>query len=433
MPSDGRRLSVSGSTHANRERAYDTAMLTLRLPRKPAWAVGICKCEYCGNNDRRRYSGVQKSGVNVPIHLTIVRGLLMAVFAAVISISDSTQALAASDGIVAKVTGLFKDAPPPEEVLSTYLAAQLSGNFAAAYDLLSTADRAFRSKDEYQTDSAKGFAIFGAFAQTTSFKIKNSEIHGLKAAITVENTYPDVIAILGPLVAAALMGGANNAQEKAQKALAEKLASGNFPTATTSSTETLIKEADGWRVYQGLEVRSRAASLLKEGERLLQAKDYGDAQNNFAQVANMPEDVVKIQRDIARERLAETAATAEKEQRKQEYLKRLKLYDLESGLYDTYLDKRVPGVKFKIRNEGDLTLTRVEVTVYFKDASGNTIHEEAFLPVSSVSFGLENHGPLKPGYIWELERGKFYTAKSVPSEWKVGAAEAKITDIDFAK
>jgi hypothetical protein len=93
----------------------------------------------------------------------------------------------------------------------------------------------------------------------------------------------------------------------------------------------------------------------------------------------------------------------------------------------------VPGVKFKLKNVGDLSLGRVEVTVYFKDAVGTTIYEEAFVPVSVTSFTLDKRGPLRPGYIWELERGKFYTAKSVPTEWKPGAAEARITDLDFAE
>ena len=30
-----------------------------------------------------------------------------------------------------------------------------------------------------------------------------------------------------------------------------------------------------------------------------------------------------------------------------------------------------------------------------------------------------------------MEQGKFYQAKSVPSEWKEGMIEAKITNIEF--
>jgi len=231
-----------------------------------------------------------------------------------------------------------------------------------------------------------------------------------------------------------MSGGNDDAKEKARTTVTEKLAAGNFPTATTVFTKTLIKEADGWRVYEGLEVKSRATRLLEEGERLARAKKYEAAENSFGQVANIPGDEVKDEREKGRKELAETKPNAEKEQRKQAYLSRLKLYDLETGLHDTYLDKRMPGVRFKLKNEGDLTLSRVEVTVYFKDATGTTIHEEPFVPVfPSNSFGLDNHGPLRPGYIWELERGKFYTAKSVPTEWKPGAAEARITDLDFSE
>ena len=277
-----------------------------------------------------------------------------------------------------------------------------------------------------------------------TYKVKSVKLDGSKAVITVESTHPDVMAIVGPILAMAQTGGDDDAKGKVRKAVTEKLASGNFPTATTVFTKTLIKEADGWRVYEGLEVKSRATRLLEEGEQLARAKQYEPAENRFEQVANIPGDAVKDEREKGRKELAETEAKAskelaeteakaEKEQRKQAYLKRLKLYDFETGLYDTYGDKRVPGVKFKLKNEGDLTLSRVEVTVYFKDATGKTIHEQSFVPVFVNSFGLDNRGPLKPGYIWELERGNFYAAKSVPTEWKPGAAEARITDLDFSE
>jgi hypothetical protein len=41
--------------------------------------------------------------------------------------------------------------------------------------------------------------------------------------------------------------------------------------------------------------------------------------------------------------------------------------------------------------------------------------------------------PLKPGYIWQQERGKVYSVNTVPSEWKEGAAVARISEIRFAK
>jgi hypothetical protein len=135
-------------------------------------------------------------------------------------------------------------------------------------------------------------------------------------------------------------------------------------------------------------------------------------------------------------------ATDEERQREQGRQARVKnayisqhmeLYDVTAKYMDSLLDGKIPGVLFKIRNNGDKSLTRVEVTVYFKDASGNILAEEDFLPVlvSEYSFSGDNK-PLKAGYVWQMESRKFYSAKSVPSEWHEGSINAAITDIEFA-
>ena len=118
---------------------------------------------------------------------------------------------------------------------------------------------------------------------------------------------------------------------------------------------------------------------------------------------------------------------------KQAYLEKIDLYDFTAKYQDAVLDGRVPGVNFKIKNKGDRTLSKVEVTVYFKSPDGTVIAEESYYPVlvTEESFSGDNK-PLKPNYIWQQERGHFYTAKNVPSEWKEGAASAKITAIEFA-
>lgn len=111
----------------------------------------------------------------------------------------------------------------------------------------------------------------------------------------------------------------------------------------------------------------------------------------------------------------------------------LQLYDVSAEYKDSLLDGEVAGVLFKIKNVGDRSLDEVEVTVYFKDSEGNVIAEEDYHPVlvTEYSFGADNK-PLKPGYIWQMEKGKFYSAKSVPSEWQEGNVEAEITEISFS-
>jgi len=117
---------------------------------------------------------------------------------------------------------------------------------------------------------------------------------------------------------------------------------------------------------------------------------------------------------------------------KQTYLGELDLYDFQSQYYTTVLDERVPGVEFKLKNRGNRTLRSVEVTVFFKDGSGRVISEEDYHPVLVSDSSFTPGKPLKPGYVWQMERGKFYQAPLVPDEWQEGSAEAKITDLEFA-
>jgi hypothetical protein len=110
---------------------------------------------------------------------------------------------------------------------------------------------------------------------------------------------------------------------------------------------------------------------------------------------------------------------------------RLELYDVSAKYTDSFLDKHVPGVFFKIRNNGDRTLDLIRVIAYFKDRSGKTIAEESYVPVNAHSFVADSK-PLKPHYVWQVESGKFYAAKSVPSEWEEGQVDVVISDIEFA-
>jgi len=110
----------------------------------------------------------------------------------------------------------------------------------------------------------------------------------------------------------------------------------------------------------------------------------------------------------------------------------LQVYEFQSKVYDSLLDGKVPGVEFKVKNNGDRTVTKLCVTVYFQDGAGSNIAEEEFCPILEHSYSMNDHGPLKPGYVWQQERGHFYSAKRVPSEWKAGAATAQISDVELA-
>lgn len=131
---------------------------------------------------------------------------------------------------------------------------------------------------------------------------------------------------------------------------------------------------------------------------------------------------------------AETKAdTAEIEEKATYIQNHIVLYDVGAKYWDSVLNGKVPGVLFKLRNTGERQLGMVEVTVFFKDKTGAVIFEEDFHPVLVSEYSFGDSKPLKPGYVWQMESGKFYAAKSVPQEWEEGAVEAKITDIRFSE
>ncbi|MEO6389351.1 MAG: hypothetical protein ABIT16_02465 [Croceibacterium sp.] len=111
----------------------------------------------------------------------------------------------------------------------------------------------------------------------------------------------------------------------------------------------------------------------------------------------------------------------------------LRLYEFEAKYYDSLMDGRVPGVDFKIKNEGDRTINSMTVKVVFFDSTNQPIAEELYYPVNVGGFSMGNEGkPLRPNYIWQQEGDQFYAAKAVPSEWKEGNAKATITEVKFA-
>lgn len=109
------------------------------------------------------------------------------------------------------------------------------------------------------------------------------------------------------------------------------------------------------------------------------------------------------------------------------YASKVQVYDVKAKYFDSVLDGRVPGVEFKLKNTGDRTVTEVDVTVYFKDKDGNTIAEQTYYPILKSDYSMKPYTPLKPGYIWQTERGHFMSAKSVPSEWSSGKVDARVT------
>ena len=87
------------------------------------------------------------------------------------------------------------------------------------------------------------------------------------------------------------------------------------------------------------------------------------------------------------------------------------------------------GVFGEIKNNGDRTLTEVQITIYCLNTTNKPIFEKTYHPVLGTDFGFGDAAiPLKPGY----SRKFGVKLDDAPSEWS-GQVDVKVTKIDFAK
>jgi len=323
------------------------------------------------------------------------------------------------------------------KTLITYLDGTLKNKPKEAYAVVSASDRSAKPEDEYLMESEDN-PFGGVLTEHVSYTIDSIAVADAQATAYVTVTLPDLEQIMGNFMSAAFAAAFSEDEkeiEDLQQKIKAKLESGDVPTVTEKETFHLVLEDSEWWMFLDWEKQAREAAQRFEIERLLanakSLKDDGDPQKAieaYSRVLDLDNTSTAAQSGIR-----EATREIESLRDKQEYLSKVELYDFEARYFEAILDGKTPGVSFKLRNNGNRSLSKVKVTVFFRDRNNNVIYEDYWLPVSSSSWSSDSNKPLKPNYIWQMERGKFYPAKSVPDEWQEGNAVARITDIEFEK
>lgn len=174
--------------------------------------------------------------------------------------------------------------------------------------------------------------------------------------------------------------------------------------------------------------RESVRKLKNDAESLLKSHKFEEALAKYKTMSEITSGV-----EAAEVGIAKTTEAMEEFTEVMNYMDKVEMTEFIAQRIDTYSKKGVPAVRISLKNKGDRSLDEVKVIVYFQDKDGNTIFEEDFFPVlvSKYSFGGDNK-PLKPGYVKEMEKGKYYTIDSQLTEWQTGKAVAKIVDIKFS-
>lgn len=314
----------------------------------------------------------------------------------------------------------------PEGTLTRFLTAKFNNNPDAAYLEVSDSDKMAKSLLEFTEELDNPFAA--AMVDKITFEIASVSITGNEAIADVAVTAPDLTGMFGELLGAAFKsafeedGGAT--MDSTLEKTAETVADGDLDTTTNHEEFRLILEDGTWRVFLGWQVDG----LLAEAGAYRENNELDNSLKAYNEALKLDSKSVE-----ARQGFEEVQSEISELHEQKKYLDKIELYDFVAKYYESYFDGKVPGVRFKVKNNGDRTLNKVKVSVYFQDANDNTIAEEDFHPVLISKYSFGDDKPLKAGYIWEMDKGKFYKVENLPSEWAEGKATAKVTEIEFAE
>lgn len=175
--------------------------------------------------------------------------------------------------------------------------------------------------------------------------------------------------------------------------------------------------------------RKKVKTLKNEAQELLDSNKFKEAIAKYKALSEISSGVEAAETGIEKTTKAMNEFTE-----KMNYIDKVTITEFSAKRIDTYSKKSVPAVRISLKNNGDRSLDKVKVIVYFQGKNGNTIFEEDYHPVlvSKYSFGNDNK-PLKSGYVKEMEKGKYYTLDSALTDWVEGKSVAKVVDVEFSK
>jgi hypothetical protein len=328
--------------------------------------------------------------------------------------------------------------PAPDEVLTGYLLAVYTGQNELAYEYVSSPDKSVKSLEDYLADNKNRVnPLAKAFVDDFEVRIVSLNQSESNAAIKASVILPDFKGMLKGLEqTAGKTDSASIDPKAATQMLKKKYEDTGIPTVYKNESFQLVNELGAWKVHLDWQTElllkareERIANLLAEARELRKSNSSLEAAiEKYNEVLELDSNMI-----IAIQGIKDTERDIKERVAKQEYIKNVALYDLEAKFYTTFSNTKVPGVKFKLKNNGDRLLREVEVTAYFKDASGTVIAEERYRPVLAMKKSYSGDQILKKNYIWQMEEGNFYKAEAVPTAWKEGAVEAKVTNIKFAE
>lgn len=322
----------------------------------------------------------------------------------------------------------------PDEILHAYLnaglAAGASGKSKETYSLLSIEDKKATTEEEYLSESTSSVpdispVIMAAFMKNISYVIMNSATEDGVANLEVEATMPVIKHYLSGI-------NIEKINLELENKLLSYLNSQDLKFEKDVSSYKLLREPEGWRVFLDLSTKKKIKMLLEEAEELA-PNTWLLINNDAAQLESMKTSLL-----AAKDKYEEVLSFGENTLANY-YLEKLEILLNKLDNYERYKSKiqikniRIgkgtfgeTGVFGEVKNNSDVVINRIGITIYFLDKEGNPIHEKSYNPVYITESSYVSQGiPLKPNY----SRKFGLKADDAPSEWSK-KVEVVLSDLE---
>ena len=167
---------------------------------------------------------------------------------------------------------------------------------------------------------------------------------------------------------------------------------------------------------------------MSQAKQLEEEKNFTKAKEIYEQVIELNSTSFKAIE--AAEKIKELEEEIEIFIEKQAYMDKIEVRNVKVDMGETmFLEKKI-GVFGEIKNRGDRTLNKVEITIYCLDKNGNPVFEKTFHPVlvSKYLYSSDANESLRPNY----SRKFGYSIDDAPSDWSK-KVRVEVTDIKFSE
>lgn len=167
---------------------------------------------------------------------------------------------------------------------------------------------------------------------------------------------------------------------------------------------------------QVVELKEENKTLKTENEKLKQSIDFANDLVGITEEENESDTPIN---------------NTTKSDDKVEYIRNfLSLESANVKICEGYSGKEAGIENISIKNNGNKSIEKLTVTVYFQDENGKDIAEDSFLVIGDR---YENTGILKANYSWKMETNKYYAMKNLSDEIDITRNRVEISEIEFGE